>query len=61
MLEQRVLTAWLQYTAEKKRKAQRYASAMERHRAWLQGVGVRQWIRVGCGGGGGGGGGAGSE
>jgi hypothetical protein len=45
-LEQRVLTAWLQYAAERRRKAQRYAKAMERHRAWLQGLGVRQWIRV---------------
>ena len=46
MLEHKVLGAWLSHTREKKRKAERYAHAMERHRHRLLGVGVRQWIRV---------------
>lgn len=46
MLEQKVVRAWLHYVAERKRKAERYARAMSRHRAGLLGLGVRQWIRV---------------
>lgn len=47
-LEQKVVRAWLLYVAERKRKAERYAQAMNRHRAALVGLGVRQWIRVSC-------------
>lgn len=46
VLEQKVLRAWLLYSCEKRRKAQRYAGAMERHRSRLLAVGVRQWITV---------------
>ena len=46
VLEQRVLLAWMQHTALRRAKAQRYAAAMERHRTWLLEMGVREWIRV---------------
>ena len=46
ILQLKVLKAWVSYTAQKKRKTVRYAQAMDRHRAWLMGVGVRQWIKV---------------
>ena len=46
MLELKVLRAWLLYAREKRRKKERYASAMQRHRSGLVAMGVRQWIRV---------------
>lgn len=46
LLEYKVLRAWRVFTNDKKRRASRYADAMCRHRAWLLGLGVRQWIRV---------------
>ena len=46
MLERRVLRAWLVYGREKRRKARRYAGAMDRHRSRLLALGVRQWITM---------------
>lgn len=46
VLEHKALRAWLLYAREKRRKVDRYALGMERHRTRLLGVGVRQWIRV---------------
>lgn len=45
-LEMKVLRAWQVYTANKRRKTDRYAQAMERHRKELLRLGVTQWIRV---------------
>ena len=46
VLESKVMTAWLLYAIQKKRKRERYDQAMERHRKRLVKIGVKQWIRV---------------
>ena len=46
VLESKVMTAWLLYAIQKKRKRERYGQAMERHRKRLVKIGVKQWIRV---------------
>lgn len=42
-----VLAAWLLYTMNRRRKAERYALAMDRYRERLLTLGVAQWIKVG--------------
>lgn len=46
MLEQKVFAAWLSYTLDRRRKTERYAQAMCRHRDALVILAVRQWITV---------------
>jgi len=41
------LAAWLLYTMNRRRKAERYALAMDRYRERLLTLGVAQWIKVG--------------
>ena len=41
------LMSWLLYTINRKRKAERYAEALQRHRSRLLHIGVTQWIKVG--------------
>lgn len=40
------LAAWLLYALNRRRKAERYAQAMERYRRQLVTMGVTQWIKV---------------
>lgn len=42
-----MVAAWLGYTECRRRKAERYGAAMQRHRDWLLTAGVRQWMKVG--------------
>lgn len=46
MLELKVLGAWRCYVVGRRRKAERYAGALQRHRAALVRLGVKQWIKV---------------
>ena len=40
------LACWLLYTMNRKRKAERYSQALQRHRSRLLQIGVMQWIEV---------------
>ena len=40
------LVCWLMYAMNRKRKAERYAAALRRHRSRLLLIGVTQWIEV---------------
>ena len=40
------LVCWLMYVMNRKRKAERYAQAMNRYRSRLLHIGVTQWIEV---------------
>ena len=41
------LVCWLLYAMNRKRKAERYAQALESHRCLLLHIGVTQWVQVG--------------
>ena len=46
VLEHKVFQSWRAHTVARRRKTDRYARAMARHRLALLGMGVRQWIHV---------------